>query len=99
MKIRPSQLLIAPRARLLSESADEVRLVVDGLVCSICAGRVRSALVRRPGVESATCSLETGEAAVRLAPGAPQPSDWTAVVEAEVILPRLRRWIARAANG
>ena len=61
MKLRPKNLLITPEARILSASDSEVHLAVDGLFCGICAGRVQSALADLPGVESAECSLETGE--------------------------------------
>ena len=91
MKLRPKNLLITPEARVLSASDSEVRLAVDGLVCGICAGRVQSALADLPGVESAECSLATGEARVRL--NAASDADWLATVESTVILPRARRWL------
>ena len=100
MKLRPKNLLITPEARILSASDSEVRLAVDGLFCGICAGRVQSALADLPGVESAECSLETGEARVRL--NAANDADWIAAVESTVLLPRGRRWLtslSRLAGG
>ena len=93
MKLRPKNLLITPEARILSASDSEVHLAVDGLVCGICAGRVQSALADLPGVESAECSLETGEAHVRL--NAASDADWLAAVESTVLLPRGRRWLTK----
>ncbi len=76
----------------------EVRLAVDGLVCSVCAARVQSALERLPGVRSAECSLATGQAHVQLELDAPA-ADWSAAVEGVVILPRLRRWLSRVSRA
>ena len=98
MRLRLENLPITPRARLLSASQDEVRLAVDGLVCGVCAGRVQSALARLPGVASAECSLETGEARVRLE-HADADADWIGAVESTVILPGARRWLTRLWEG
>lgn len=98
MRLRLENLPITPRARLLSASQDEVRLAVDGLVCGVCAGRVQSALAQLPGVASAECSLETGEARVRLE-HADADADWIGAVESTVILPGARRWLTRLWEG
>ena len=98
MRLRLENLPITPRARLLSASQDEVRLAVDGLVCGVCAGRVQSALAQLPGVASAECSLETGEARVRLE-HADADTDWIGAVESTVILPGARRWLTRLWEG
>lgn len=98
MRLRLENLPITPRARLLSASQDEVRLAVDGLVCGVCAGRVQSALAQLPGAASAECSLETGEARVRLE-HADADADWIGAVESTVILPGARRWLTRLWEG
>lgn len=98
MRLRLENLPITPRARLLSASEDEVRLAVDGLVCGVCAGRVQAALAQLPGVASAECSLETGEARVRLE-CADAETDWIGAVESTVILPGARRWLTRLWQG
>ena len=98
MRLRLENLPITPRARLLSASEDELRLAVDGLVCGVCAGRVQSALAQMPGVASAECSLETGEARVRLE-RADAETDWIGAVESTVILPGARRWLTRLWQG
>ena len=98
MRLRLENLPITPRARLLSASQDEVRLAVDGLVCGVCAGRVQSALAQLPGVAAAECSLETGEARVRLE-RADAEADWIGAVESTVILPGARRWLTRLWQG
>ena len=98
MRLRLENLPITPRARLLSASQDEVRLAVDGLVCGVCAGRVQSALSQMPGVASAECSLEAGEARVRLE-HADADADWIGAVESTVILPGARRWLTRLWEG
>ena len=98
MQLRLEHLPITPRARILSATDDEVRLAVDGLVCNICAGRVQTALARLPGVASAECSLESGEARVRLADPRAEV-DWIGAVESTVILPRVRRWLTLVWDG
>lgn len=98
MRLRLENLPATPRARLLSASQDEVRLAVDGLVCGVCAGRVQSALAQLPGVAFAECSLETGEARVRLE-HADADADWIGAVESTVILPGARRWLTRLWEG
>ena len=98
LRLRLENLPTTPRARILSASDDEVRLAVDGLVCNVCAGRVRAALARQPGVASAECSLESGEAVVRF-DGPQRQTDLVAAVEATVILPGARRWLTRLWNG
>ena len=98
MRLRLENLPITPRARLLSASEDELSLAVDGLVCGVCAGRVQSALAQLPGVASAECSLETGEARVRLERAAAE-TDWIRAVESTVILPGARRWLTRLWQG
>lgn len=98
MKLRLENLPITPRARILSASDDEVRLAVDGLVCNVCAGRVQAALARQPGVASAECSLDSGEAVVRVN-GAHDRAALIEAVESTVILPAARRWFTRLWNG
>lgn len=98
MKLRLENLPITPRARILSASDDEVRLAVDGLVCNVCAGRVQAALARQPGVASAECSLDSGEAVVRFSDPEHQ-TDLVQAVELTVILPAARRWFTRLWNG
>lgn len=101
VRLRLENLPITPRARLLSASQDELRLAVDGLVCGVCAGRVQSALAQLPGVASAECSLETGEARVRLERADTDwaNTNWTGAVESTVILPGARRWLTRLWQG
>lgn len=98
MKLRLENLPITPRARILSASDNEVRLAVDGLVCNVCAGRVQAALARQPGVAAAECSLDSGEAVVRLNDSQRQ-TDLVQAVESTVILPVARRWFTRLWNG
>lgn len=98
MKLRLENLPITPRARVLSASDNEVRLAVDGLVCNVCAGRVQAALARQPGVAAAECSLDSGEAVVRLNDSQRQ-TDLVQAVESTVILPVARRWLTRLWNG
>ena len=97
-RLRLRNLPVTPRARILSASDDEVRLAVDGLVCNICARRVQAALAQQPGVASAECSLDTGEAVVRFDDPQRQ-TDLVQAVEAAVILPAARRWLTRLWNG
>src|SRR5690606_37900357 len=67
--LRPRRLLTAPRVRMLRIEGNRATVAVDGLVCSACAMRTRSALCAVPGVEDATVDLETGRAEVSLREG------------------------------
>ncbi|WP_375691856.1 heavy metal translocating P-type ATPase [Pseudooceanicola sp. LIPI14-2-Ac024] len=53
----------------------ETRLIVDGMTCASCAGRVTRALEAVPGVLSAEVNLATDSASVRYLDGAVQPVD------------------------
>ena len=58
----------------------ETRLVVDGMTCASCTGRVERALQAAPGVLSVSVNLATNTAQVSYAQGAVAPSELARVV-------------------
>ena len=58
----------------------ETRLVVDGMTCASCTGRVERALQAAPGVLSVSVNLATNTAQVSYAQGAVAPSELVRVV-------------------
>ncbi|HEY8565462.1 MAG TPA: heavy metal translocating P-type ATPase [Beijerinckiaceae bacterium] len=62
------------------EAARAVRLLIDGMTCASCAGRVEKALARVPGVAAAEVNLAAETAQVILDRGA-SPADLAAAVE------------------
>lgn len=97
MRLQLRNLFVLPRARALSPERDGngqvLRLEIDGLVCALCAGRVRAALAGLPGVTSARVDLATGTAVVRACiPLSPQSVQ--EAVQGRVIFPWARRLLA-----
>ena len=98
MRVLPHRMFIFPRARVAtSQGPDEnacTTLRVEGLLCSVCAARVQSALESLPGVRRARVDLNTGSATVehdRALAGAPALVE---AVESRVVLRPLRRVLA-----
>ncbi len=56
-------------------AAVETRLIIDGMTCASCVGRVERALKAVPGVLTASVNLLTEEATVRYASGATSPTE------------------------
>jgi len=63
-----SVLLINPSKPMVSADARTVRLAVSGMTCPNCAVGIEKSLMKVPGVQSATVSLENEEAVVMVAP-------------------------------
>ena len=57
-----------PAARPQAAGSGEVLLPVEGMTCASCVGRVEKALLKVPGVESASVNLATEKARVSLDP-------------------------------
>ena len=51
-----------------------VRIPVEGMICTVCAGNVKKALKSVPGVQEAEISLERREALVRYGEGKVSPA-------------------------
>ena len=51
-----------------------VRIPVEGMICTVCAGNVKKALKSVPGVQEAEISLERREAVVRYGEGKVSPA-------------------------
>ncbi|MGB3146263.1 MAG: heavy metal translocating P-type ATPase, partial [Paracoccaceae bacterium] len=60
----------------------EAELVIDGMSCASCAGRVQRALAATPGVIEASVNLVTGTAQVRYGQGLVSPTELAAAVAA-----------------
>ena len=104
--LRPANLLVAPEGRTIAlerapigaEAPARATIAVRGLLCSICAARVRASLRALPGVQTAACSLATQQATVQFDSARCDPGRLEqAVREAAIALP-LRRLIAAAAR-
>jgi copper chaperone CopZ len=67
MKVKPGKLFEKPKARIVREVETgswprRVWVEVDGMVCNVCAGRVREGLEGIEGVVRADVDLDLGEA-------------------------------------
>ncbi|GEM_PF-5775376 len=92
MRVRWRRLFVYPRAHL-RHWGPEVELEVRGLVCSLCAQRVRQGLIRLPQVKEAQVDLESGLVRVQLK----APTSWESLERAvmdTVIWPWGRRLLA-----
>ena len=68
-------LLSGASAQVNSASPEPITLTIDGMTCDGCAVTVEQALLRVPGVLSATVSYEESRAVVTLDPVAPTSTD------------------------
>lgn len=64
-----SGLLLRSRAAAVSVDVETVRLAVSGMTCAACAAGIEKSLMKVPGVESASVSLESEEAVILVSPG------------------------------
>lgn len=97
MRVKPAKLLERPEASVIDEGVageGKVRLRVDGMVCDICAGRVRRALEGLDAVRRAEVDLDSGEALVELS-GPVSAEQMVRAVEGKVILSWARGALAR----
>lgn len=99
MRVRPGRLFERPRASIVGgeaagSGARVIELRVDGMVCDICAGRVRRALEGVAGVERAEMDLATGRATVQVR-GQVDGRELMSAVEGKVVLSWARGVLAR----
>ncbi len=66
------------RPKSMSET---ISLWVSGMTCSGCVSSIEKALLRAPGVEAATVSLESGKVDVAVEPGGANQQQLIEVVE------------------
>ena len=98
--LRPRNLWTAPAAKVHSTAqhagaTQEAVVEVQGLLCHLCARRVRRFLQAVPGVEVASCDLQSQQAIMRYDVHRCTPADLEhAVVGAAIAMP-LRRLLAR----
>jgi Cu+-exporting ATPase len=76
----PDVLSLSHPSEVKGESNMEKKLIIEGMMCSHCTGRVEKALAAIPGVSSVAVSLEDKSAAVSLA----QPVEDAALTQAVV---------------
>ncbi|MBI4064589.1 MAG: cation transporter [Elusimicrobia bacterium] len=67
-----SGLILRSQPVAVSTDAGTVRLVVTGMTCAACAAGIEKSLMKVPGVESASVSLENEEAVIMARPGQAQ---------------------------
>ena len=65
LRLYPLRLLRMPALRPLVRRDDRSTLAIEGLVCGLCAARVRAALAAVPGVDEARVSLSDGVVELR----------------------------------
>jgi copper chaperone CopZ len=76
--------------------ATHARVVIDGMVCGVCAARTRSALRSVDGVRDARVDLAAGTAELDLAAGAsPDAAALQRALDGVVVAKWARRWLAR----
>jgi copper chaperone CopZ len=73
----------------------ELSFRVRGMVCNLCALRVKRALEGLPGVEEAEVDLETERATVRHKGGGVSSGNLGRAVASKVVFSRLRRLLGR----
>ena len=95
----PRRMFTVPRARVVNRIGDSATLEIDGLVCSICANRVRASLRDLDGVADAECSLDSGIATVTLTQSELDSATLTGAVESVAILTPVRRMLAAVARS
>jgi len=93
MRIKWRRLFVFPRAHVAAAEGQTVRLEVQGLVCDLCAARVRRGLLSLPQVQEAQVDLEEGTATVRLR-GAAEEGALVQAVHRQVIWPWARRLLS-----
>jgi len=105
MKVKPARLFEKPAARIVREVEmgswpRRVWVEVDGMVCDICAGRVRQGLEDIEGVVRADVDLERGEAVLIASRERELTQEEVAeAVEGKVILSWARGPLSRVRGG
>jgi copper chaperone CopZ len=99
-RVRPRRILTEPRAAILevreTGTQTSALLQIDGLVCSACAANVGRRLRALEGVRDASVNLESGRASITYEAAAVGPDDLLSAIDGAVVLPSLRRLLARA---
>lgn len=67
-------------AKAAAVQTKTVRIPVEGMICTVCAGNVKKALKAVPGVEDAEISLERREAVVRYGEGMVSPQQLVSAI-------------------
>ena len=98
MRVLPHRLFTFPRARVETSRGPDgnacTTLRVEGLLCSVCAARVQSALESLPGVRKVRVDLNGGTAEVEHDRGLAGAPALVGAVESMVVLRPLRRVVA-----
>lgn len=97
MDIRLRNIFVLPQARHMASTrsgqGETLLFAVDGLVCTVCAARTRTALLALPGVTEAAVDFQAGRALIR-APTGVERDDVRKAISSQVVFPRLRAWLA-----
>jgi len=93
MRVLWRRLFTFPRARVTSSDGHVAQMEVTGLVCDLCAARVRRGLSSLPQVEDVTVDLERGQATALLREPV-EEGQLVQAVEKTVIWPWARRLLS-----
>ena len=67
-------------AKAAAVQTKSVRIPIEGMICTVCAGNVKNALKSVPGVQEAEISLERREAVVRYGEGKVLPEQLVSAI-------------------
>jgi copper chaperone CopZ len=67
-------------AKAAAVQTKTVRIPIEGMICTVCAGNVKKALKSVPGVQEAEISLERREAVVRYGEGKVLPEQLVSAI-------------------
>lgn len=103
MRIKPGRLFQRPQARIVREHAPDpwpsrVWVEIDGMVCDICARRVRKGLESLDGVLQAEVDLDMG-GAVLITSGKVTDEELARAIKGKVILSWARDALSRLNGG
>lgn len=93
-------LLTEPAIEVLEDQAEEdgqrsACLQVEGLVCNLCAARVKRALCQVPNVDRVDFNPREDRFSIRYRPGRTGSPDLAEAAASAVVAPQVRRWIDR----
>ncbi|HXG35566.1 MAG TPA: heavy metal-associated domain-containing protein [Dehalococcoidia bacterium] len=89
---------VAKRAPAEGLDAGQTRFRISGMVCDVCARRVKQALSDLQGVDSVEVDLEQGAALIN-AHRTLSEEEVSYAVQRKVILPDARKWLTKVPLG
>jgi Cu+-exporting ATPase len=80
-RVAPAKLVSEVRRSGYEVPVEEAVLPIEGMSCASCAQRIETALLKTPGVLSASVNFAAGRATVSYVAGVSQPADFRRVIE------------------